>query len=429
MIAMSQLLKQHIMKKIQTAFDQLIFDAGEVLRNKLLRAEQTVVWYRIYWRRMHRQLLARGITEFSSDIGRQYLFSQFGESDYATLSKRSKDVVKIVNVLCEFYDTGTLASRKERITLDGAIGDQMRQFAAHLASIRLKPSTIREREHYLSRFLFHLKGKGVTSMGEVNQFVILDYLKTLGARFSTVVHMTLASIRAFLRYLFENGTLEVDISLCVPKDNYRKQPKLPSVFKTDEIQRVVGTADRSTPCGKRDFAIVLLAARLGLRASDIAGLKFENLLWERSMISLSQYKTARELELPLLSEVGEAIIEYLKHGRPTSSEPFVFLAGRSPFGRMYGSGISCAVRRVFLASGVNIGNRHHGPHALRHSLASLLLEQSTAMPVITEVLGHEDSHSTKYYLRIDLASMKQCMLDVPPVGDDFYDQKGGYFYA
>lgn len=429
MIAMSQLLKNNIMRKTQNAFDQLIFDAGEVLRNKLLRADQTVIWYCKYWRRMQRQLSAKGITVFTSDIGRQYLSSQFGESDYATLPKRSKDIIKIVNVLCEFYDTGTLAGHKERITLDGAFGDQMRQFAAHMVSLRLKKSTIREREHYLSRFLFHLKGKGLTSISEVHQFVILDYLKTLDARFPTVAHMTLTSIRVFFKYLFEHGILEADLALCVPKDNYRKQARLPSVFKADEIQRVIGTIDRSGPCGKRDFAIVLLAARLGLRASDIAGLKFENLLWERSIISFCQYKTDRKLELPLLAEVGDAIIEYLKHGRPVSGEPFVFLTGRSPFGRMYGSGISCAVRRVFLASGVNIGKRHHGPHALRHSLASLLLEQSTAMPVITEVLGHENSRSTKYYLRIDLASMKQCMLDVPPVPDDFYNQKGGCFYA
>ena len=417
------------MRKIKTAFDQLIFDAGEVLRNKLLRAEQTVIWYRIYWRRMQRQLLAEGIDEFTSDVGRKYLSSQFGDSDYATLSKRSKDIIKIVNVLCEFYDTGTLTSRKEQIILDGVIGEQMRQFTVHMASLRLKASTIREREHYLSRFLFYLKGKGLTCMSEVHQSVILDYLKTLDVRFPTVAHMTLTAIRTFLKYLFEHGLLEVDTSLCVPKDNYRKQARLPSVFKPEEIQQVIGTIDRSRPCGKRDFAIVLLAARLGLRASDIAGLKFENLLWEKCMISLCQYKTDRELELPLLAEVGEAIIEYLKYGRPVSDEPYVFLAGHSPFGRMYSSGITCAVRRIFLGSGVTIGNRHHGPHALRHSLASLLLEQSTAMPVITEVLGHENSHSTKFYLRIDLASMKQCMLDVPPVPDDFYDQKGGYFYA
>jgi integrase len=241
--------------------------------------------------------------------------------------------------------------------------------------------------------------------------------------------MTLRAIRTFLKFLFEQGLLKKDISISVPKDKHQKQAKPPSVFSVDEIQKMIGKIDRARPCGKRDYAIILIAARLGLRASDIAGLKFENLFWEQSIISICQYKTGRELQLPLLAEVGEAIIEYLKYGRPISDEPFLFLGGRSPFGRMHSCGITNLVNRAFILSGVNIEHRHHGPHALRHSLASLLLEQSTVLPVITEVLGHENSRSTKYYLRIDLTSMRQCMLDAPAVADGFYNQKGGCFYA
>lgn len=414
---------------IRTNFDQLIFDAGEVLLHKLQRSKNTVIWYRVYWRRMHRQLLAQGISEFTSAIGRQYLFNQFGNFDYAALSKRDKDVVKIISVLCEFYDTGTLVSYRERIVINGPLGELVKQFVAHLASLRLKPSTINEREHYLSRFLLFMKEKGLTLVDQVDKFVIFEYLKTLDARRPTVAHMTLRAIRTFLKYLFEQGILKTDTSISVPKDNHRKQAKLPSVFKMEEIQQMIGSIDRSNACGKRNYAIVLLAARLGLRASDIAGMRFENLHWDQSTILLNQYKTGRELQLPLLAEVGEAIIDYLKYGRPVSEEPYVFLLGRSPFGRIHSGGITSLVNRAFIASGVNIGHRHYGPHALRHSLASLLLEQSIVLPVITEVLGHENSSSTRYYLRVDLTSMKQCMLDVPAVPNDFYSQKGGYFYA
>lgn len=417
------------MKKINKAFEQLIYDAGEVLKNKLLRTDSTVNWYRIYWRRMGRQLLEQGISEFNSGVGRQYLLSLFGEANYATLSKRDKDLVKIVNVLCEYYETGSLASTRELIMLDGQIGDLVKLFINHLVSLRLKASTIREREHYLSRFLIHLNEKGINSMDMVDKFVILNYLKTLDARNSTVAHMTLRAIRGFLKFLFQQEIIKTDTSLSVPKDNYRKQAKLPSVFKADEIQRMIDKIDRSSVCGKRNYAIVLIAARLGLRASDIAGLKFENLCWEQSTISICQFKTGRQLQLPLLAEVGEGIIDYLKFGRPVSGEPYVFLAGRSPFGRMYTCGITNLVKRAFVSSGVNIGNRHHGPHALRHSLTSLLLEQKTVLPVITEVLGHENSRSTRNYLRVDLSSMKQCMLEVSAVSDDFYNQKGGCFYA
>jgi site-specific recombinase XerD len=417
------------MRKMHTRFDQLIFDAGEVLRTKLSRTDKTVNWYRIYWRRMWRQLQGKGISEFTSDIGRQYLLERFGGLDYATISKQDKDLVKIVNVLREFYDTGTIVRSRERIVLDGAIGELVKQFVDHLAALRLKSTTIREREHYLSKFLLYLQDQSIGSVDKVDKLVILDYLKTLDIRYSTVAHMTLRAIRTFLKFLFEQGLIKEDISLSVPQDNYQKQAKLPSVFKVDEIQKMIGKIDRARPCGKRDYAIILIAARLGLRASDIAGLRFENLFWQQSIISVSQYKTGRQLQLPLLAEVGEAIIEYLKYGRPISDEPYVFLSAGSPFGRMHTPGITSLVNRAFIRSGVNIEHRHHGPHALRHSLASLLLEQSTVLPVITEVLGHENSRSTKYYLRIDLTSMKQCMLDAPAVADGFYNQKGGCFYA
>ncbi|MBE9461314.1 site-specific integrase [Dyadobacter subterraneus] len=417
------------MRKIQTCFDQLIYDAGEVLRTKLLRTDATVNWYRIYWRRMWRELRGKEIPEFTSNLGRQHLLDRFGQLDYATLSKRDKDFVKIVSVLCEFYDTGTITRSRERLQLDGVFGALVKQFVDHLATLRLKSTTIREREHYLSKFLIYMKDKGIASIDKVDKFVIIDYLRTLDIRHSTVAHMTLRAIRTFLKFLFEQGLIKEDISLSVPQDKYQKQAKLPSVFSVDEIQRMISKIDRARPSGKRNYAIVLIAARLGLRASDIAGLKFENLFWEQSIISICQYKTGRQLQLPLLAEVGEAIIEYLKYGRPISNEPYVFLAAGSPFGRMHSCGITNLVNRAFILSGVNIEHRHHGPHALRHSLASLLLEQSTVLPVITEVLGHENSRSTKYYLRIDLTSMKQCMLEAPAVADDFYNQKGGCFYA
>jgi len=417
------------MAKINSAFRQLIFDAGEVLKNKLLRTPNTVTWYRIYWRRMYRELLGQGIIEFTSTVGRDYLLKKFGNLDYANLAKRDKDLIKIVNVLCEFYDTGTLMSTKEKISLNQLMRQQVDQFVLHLEARRLKQSTIRQHEHYLSRFLVFLEEKRVMSMNEIDKIIILDYIKTLNIHKPSIAHMTLTAIRIFLKYLFEKGKSKIDASFIVPKDNYKKQAKLPSVFKIDEIQQMIGAIDRSTACGKRNYAIALLAARLGLRASDIARIQFKNLHWEQSTIIINQYKTGRELQLPILADVGEAVIEYLKYGRPASEESFVFLVAHSPFRGMTASCVTNIVNKAFVASGVNIDHRHHGPHALRHSLASLLLEQRTILPVITEVLGHENSNSTRYYLRIDLASMKQCILDVPPVPNDFYSQKGGYFYV
>lgn len=190
------------------------------------------------------------------------------------------------------------------------------------------------------------------------------------------------------------------------------------------------SAERFTATGKRNYAIILLAARLGLRASDICRLRFENLHWQTSSIKIEQYKTGKELILPILADVGNALIDYLKYSRPVSDEPFIFLTARLPYTPFPTSNVvTHVVQRAFVKAGIDIKSRRFGPHSLRHSLGFRMLEESTILPVISEVLGHKSTESTRYYLRIDLKSMKQCMLDVPAIAAGFYDQKGGVFYG
>jgi integrase len=174
--------------------------------------------------------------------------------------------------------------------------------------------------------------------------------------------------------------------------------------------------------------MLLLASRLGLRASDIAGLKFSDINWEKSEISLVQYKTKVPIKLPLLTDVGNAIIDYLKHGRFNSKSEHVFISSRAPYVDATHGMVSSAINNIISNAGVSIKYRHHGPHSLRHSLASTLLENGTSIPVISEVLGHKSTTSTMTYLKIDLASLMKCALPVSNVKDAFYEQKGGALY-
>jgi integrase len=187
--------------------------------------------------------------------------------------------------------------------------------------------------------------------------------------------------------------------------------------------------DRGTAVGKRDYTILLIAARLGLRASDIARLKFENLHWENSIIVLNQYKTGKNLTLPLLPAIGNAILDYIQYGRPQSGEKNIFLLAVSPFIPTTSRSISTMVQRRFIDSNINIAKRRHGTHALRHSLVKELLNNKQALPVITEVLGHSNTESARHYIRIDTESLRQCALDVVMVDPLFYMQgEEDYFY-
>lgn len=232
----------------------------------------------------------------------------------------------------------------------------------------------------------------------------------------------------FLRFLSVQEYIQTDFEYVLSRNRYPKREKLPSIYSAEEIQQIELSVEQSGPVGKRDYAILLLATRLGLRASDICRLKFEHLDWDHNIIAFTQYKTRKAIELPLLTEVGEAIVNYLRYSRPISRHPEIFLSARPPYRPMFRWGINNAISRIMRESGIDISGRKFGPHAMRHSLASRLLANGVSLPVISESLGHDSSLSTMEYLRVDLSSLMGCALDVPLVNPAFYEQKGGLFY-
>jgi integrase len=219
-----------------------------------------------------------------------------------------------------------------------------------------------------------------------------------------------------------------DLSIYLKSVKPHRKEALPSCYDPEDVIRVENAIDRRSNIGKRDYAMVLLASRLGLRSSDIRMLEFKDIDWDNSEIKIVQYKTKRHLTLPLLADVGDAIIDYVKNSRPTSRLKNIFLTCTHPYKPCGSATVSSIVKRYFVESGVDCKGRHTGAHALRHSLATAMLGNGTTLPVISGVLGHETSESTMYYLGVDVSSLLKCSLDVPPVDESFYMQKGGILY-
>jgi integrase/recombinase XerD len=150
--------------------------------------------------------------------------------------------------------------------------------------------------------------------------------------------------------------------------------------------------------------------------------------WDSNVINLVQYKTKKEIELPLLAVIGEAIIDYIQNGRPKSDSKTIFLTANAPYTPLSVPGLSSIISGIIYKAGIETKDRHHGAHCLRHSLATQLLEQGTTLPVISETLGHSNSQTTMIYLGVDVTGLLRCSLEVPPVPESFYMQKGGWFY-
>ena len=417
-----------IMEKTKETYEQIIAKAIAYIQERFFRTDRTLKYYKRNWGRVKSYMDSQNISDIDASVCRDYLLYEFNNRDFSELTKREKEGVSTVTILIEFLETGAIQIKKEQINLDGPIGTLMRKYLVFKTDQRLNIKSINFYECHLSRFLHFLKKNNIEAITTVSLLHILHYIKNISPRTRTVARTSIQVLRGFFRYLYTQQILETDFSFMIPRSNYKYQPKIPSIYSKEEVEELIASVDRGSSVGKRDYAIILLAARLGLRSSDIANIKFDNILWEQNNISLVQFKTDKEIELPLLPEVGNAIIDYLKYSRQESDEPFVFLTVRSPIIPITPVGVSSLVQHAFAKASIDTKNRHHGSHALRHSLAGRLLEQQTLLPVISEVLGHENTESTKFYLRVDLTSMRQCALDVPEVLPSFYNQKGGIFY-
>ena len=188
-----------------------------------------------------------------------------------------------------------------------------------------------------------------------------------------------------------------------------------SAWKVEELRLLLSAIDRNSPIGKRDYAMIVLACVLGLRISDIKALRFSNFDWNNKTLSIVQQKTKKPLTLPLPDQVGWAVIDYIREGRPKyDGTDVVFLKHMPPFDA-FSDNDHLEQRIIYHMNKAGLRrdkSRHSGFHSLRHSAASMMLEMETPLPVITTVLGQTDTDVTAIYLKTDIRKLAECVL--PP---------------
>jgi integrase len=199
--------------------------------------------------------------------------------------------------------------------------------------------------------------------------VLGDFVKTLMGYSYKTVEFTFCGTHAFLRFLHDEGVLASDLSHALPRMQARKQRRIPSVWDKDELTRLVAAIDRGNPSGKRDYAIILLVARLGLRCIDVKRLTFSDFDWEEGYLEFSQAKNNHPVRLPLLKDVGWEVIDYIRDGRPVSNSPYVFLRHLAPIEPFSDSDHlhQMIVKHMRMAKLPITGDKKIGMHSLRHS--------------------------------------------------------------
>lgn len=403
-------------------FDLYAYDLINYL-SKLGYSKASIKKYTQGLERLKQKLISCNISEFNPSVVESYVKGLTKITEYKDLSRHSKDKIRIVNVLLEFTMTKKISFRipQKKYNFHSKIGLIMQEYFTHRRSQNNSEKTLDSIILYLSRLHQYLMDTRINEITQINREVLKGFMNTLTLYSSSTLHCTLCALRGFLKFLFQANYLIHDLSLFVPKDNYKKYAKLPTTYTKNEVEKLIESIDRANPKGKRDYTIILLAARLGLRSSDICDLKFENINWEENTIKLFQRKTCNPIELPLLVEIGNAIIDYLKYARPVSESNYIFLHQNPQYKPLKPPTIHSIVTQYLRAAKIeNFSKKKHGPHALRHSLAGRLLEKKTPLPVISEVLGHSNTESTKIYLSIDIKTLRECALDVPSLNSNFY---------
>ncbi|MDB6090051.1 MAG: hypothetical protein JWN85_2835 [Gammaproteobacteria bacterium] len=219
------------------------------------------------------------------------------------------------------------------------------------------------------------------------------------------------TIRAFARYLVYAGHITADLASSVQTVRSWRFTTLPGYLSAVQVRRVLDSCDRRSTVGKRDYAVLLLLARLGLRANEIATISLDDINWQASYLTV-RGKGRRRATLPLPAEVGNALVDYLQHGRPRSESRRVFLRHLPPhIGFLSSSGISMIAVSALTRAAVDVPRK--GTHLFRHTLATQLLRAGASLTQIGQVLRHQDHDTTRIYAKVDIKALRTLGLPWP----------------
>jgi len=393
-------------------------------------ASETIRSYQRLYRKLLRYADENQIQQYSVDVCHRWLRDSLGidpalviRSNEHPYERNSYLPIRVCQCLTEWQLHGCLALKKQGKLAARELPRQFKEGYESYAAL-CRDAGYSERGTYtrlnrIKRMLLSFDQHGVSSVHSITAGRISEFFRSQIELDSRTVATMLTASRVFFRHLYRMGFTQEDLAEKLPVVKANRKFHLPRTWKQEDVLAVLNSIDRGNPAGKRDYAIMMLITRYGLRSADVKTLKLSDLRWSENVIEIVQSKTRNPLRLPLLRDVGWAIIDYLQNGRPASEHPEVFLTCTVPI-RPFGLN-SCALNAILAKrvrqAGVRISSEvPKGMHSLRHTLASVMLANDVELPVISSVLGHVTSEATSVYLHTDIARLRECALDPEEVG-------------
>lgn len=369
------------------------------------------------WNSLERYLVTHNLP-FNKENCTIFLEEMYGISskqNYANLRAVDKRRKRAICILVNCADGLSLYRKKTYwpFNFSESYETIFSDFIDERKSCNLALATINRDIYTLNHFSEYLQLSSISDLANISPKVVQGFMKWLSiSKNLPTLKSATSTMRQLLRFLYRKEILPGDYLSAVPTVKCRKT--VPSVYGKDEIEAMLNSFNRASAVGTRNYAMVLIAVRLGMRSSDICGLELKNIHWEKNTIEFITKKTGEFTILPLTADVGNAIIKYLKEIRPNVKDEHVFLKMQAPYTKLSSVSLHYMVTKAFRDANVVVASgKRHGPHALRASLATAMLENEVPLPVISETLSHSNTDTTKIYLKIDMHHLRKLALEVP----------------
>jgi site-specific recombinase XerD len=287
------------------------------------------------------------------------------------------------------------------------------QFFDHLRQERgLRSATLYQYVYHLRVFEAYLRRVGTGAVSEISPTLLTAFLLEPGLQGKPLgpdgIQGRGGTLRVFLRYLHRQGVLSTDLSRAVPRRRAYRQARLPRAITWSEVERVLAVPDRRAPIGKRDYAMFLLLATYGLRAREVAALQLDDVDWHRAQLHVGARKNGHSTLYPLSATVGDAIVDYLRSGRPSVSDRHMFLRTIAPFTPLPCSAIATRASHYLHVAGVAAPRA--GSHTFRHTCVQRLVDANVPFKVIGDYVGHRSADSTQVYGKVAVHLLRQIAL-------------------
>lgn len=399
---------------------QRTMDAVLELQKEQGYALSTLKQHRGVYHGLLKFMQANSYTTLNEDIGLEYVQNRTGtamDGFYGRGDRKTNVYMKPVQNLLVYMKSGSVSYYMRPKLADFQCPEGFEEeyllFQDAYEERHYAKATIISNNLIVHKFLDFLDEENVTESLGITPSHVTQFLGRYSSAKPKYVATILYILRNYLSFLCQQGFTKEDLSRSLPKVRIMRNAFVPYSWNTKDVKKLLGAVDRADPKGKRDYAILLIVVRLGLRVSDIRGLNLSSLNWNRKTITLNMQKTRRSIELPLLDDIGWAVIDYLKNGRPLTPSDRVFVRHRAPFDA-FGENESFwrDMHRYMVKAGLDIPlDVHCGLHSLRSTLARNMLETNAPLHVISETLGHQNINTTSIYLKIDIVGLRRCALD------------------